>query len=371
MITDDKIALLALSRVSGLGPSRLGHLLTSFGDVAGIQSASFSSLKAAGCNTEMANEIQQLEYAMTPEEADWLAHPEHHLITIDHPEYPVALKGIDQAPVVLFAKGNMELMNGACLGMVGTRNPTKLGAQTAELFANQLAKAGITVVSGLALGIDAASHQGAVREVGSTVAVMACGLDRVYPARNRAIAHEIAQHGLLLSEFAPGVQARPEYFPRRNRIISGLSLGVLVVEAAMKSGTLVTARYASEQGREVFAIPGSIHTPTARGCHWLIKQGAKLVESADDILEEIQPKLAAYLLDQKLTEDAPDKASQALTEFDPSYQDLLKAMNFDSVMIDELVTKTGLTAAEVSSMLLLLEMEGVVISANGRYQRIG
>jgi DNA processing protein len=249
------------------------------------------------------------------------------------------------------------------LAIVGSRNPSTTGLDNAREFARCLASAGIGITSGLAQGIDGAAHQGALKG-GSTIAVMGTGPDRIYPGSHRDLAHQIAAESLLITEFPPGTPARAENFPRRNRIISGLSLGTLVVEATLQSGSLITARLSSEQGREVFAIPVSIHNPQARGCHALIRQGAKLVESAQDIIEELG-SLFATLENSVETQTTRDVSS--LIDSDADYQRLDQALGYDPVSVDELITRTGLTAEAVSSMLLLLELEGHVSSAPGGY----
>ena len=253
--------------------------------------------------------------------------------------------------------------------MVGSRNPSVSGSETAREFAYHLATSGLSITSGLAIGIDGASHAGAMDAGGITIAVTGTGLDRVYPASQYDLAHRIAEQGALVSEFPPRTQVKSGNFPRRNRIISGLALGTLVVEAAHKSGSLITARLASEQGREVFAIPGSIHNPMARGCHRLIRQGAKLVETANDVLEELAPLLREL---QPLPNPGTQEPLERQHELDADYQLLLKCMGFDPTPIDLLIERSGLTAEVVSSMLILLELEGHVSSApGGIYCRTG
>lgn len=253
--------------------------------------------------------------------------------------------------------------------MVGSRNPSMSGSETAREFAYHLAASGLSITSGLAIGIDGASHAGALDANGITIAVTGTGLDRVYPASQHDLAHRIAEHGALVSEFPPQTPVRPGNFPRRNRIISGLCLGTLVVEAARQSGSLITARLATEQGREVFAIPGSIHNPLARGCHTLIRQGAKLVETANDVLEELAPLLRDL---QPGPETCNKGHAVQQHELDQEYQLLLKCMGFDPAPIDLLIERSGLTAEVVSSMLILLELEGHVSSApGGIYCRTG
>jgi DNA processing protein len=273
-------------------------------------------------------------------------------------DYPPLLRETADPPALLYGAGRRELLLQGCLAIVGSRNATPQGESNAEAFGQALSSAGITVVSGLALGIDAAAHKGGLKGPGSTIAVVGTGLDRVYPARNKALAHEIAEKGLLLSEFALGTISAPGHFPKRNRIISGLSRGVLVVEAALNSGSLITARQALEQGREVMAIPGSIHSPLSKGCHALIKQGAKLVESAQDIIEELAwPVMPAI----HSAETPPDMETEPL----------LQHLGHDPVSIDLLAERSGLTVDALSAKLLTLELEGHVAQLpGGRYQRL-
>ncbi|MCG6872446.1 MAG: DNA-processing protein DprA, partial [Gammaproteobacteria bacterium] len=264
---------------------------------------------------------------------------------------------IPGAPLLLFAHGRRACLGAPALAMVGSRNPTPAGTETARAFASYLAGAGLLIVSGLALGIDAAAHSGALAAGGSTIAVLGTGVDRVYPASHHELAHRIAGSGLLLSELPLGSPPRRQHFPARNRLISGLSLGTLVVEASLRSGSLITARLAGEQGREVFAIPGSIHSPQSRGCHALIRQGAKLVETAADVLEELAPLAAVTPM------RAAEPARAAPT--DEGLARLLELMSFDPVNVDTLVERSGLTAAKVCSMLLTLELQGLVENCPG------
>jgi DNA processing protein len=270
---------------------------------------------------------------------------------------------------VLYVQGDPEVLADPQLAIVGSRNPTPSAVETTREMARHLAACGLTVTSGLAIGIDGAAHEGALL-AGRTLAVLGTGPDRVYPAVHRQLARRIAEGGALVSEFPPGVGPRPENFPRRNRIISALSLGTLVTEAALRSGSLITARLAGEQGREVFAVPGSIHNPLARGCHALIKEGAKLVETAGDILEELAPTLRPFTRrgeDQLSPADAVRSREEALDE---DYRALLAALGHDPVPTDILVRRTGIAANDISSMLLLLELEGYVSSQpGGRYSR--
>ncbi len=289
---------------------------------------------------------------------DWLHDPANHIVTLADATYPKLLLEITDPPPLLYAKGNIELMNHAALAVVGSRNATPQGIDNARAFARELSSGGLSIVSGLALGIDAAAHEGGLDAPSSSIAVVGTGLDIVYPARNRNLAHRLANQGLIVSEFALGMPALASNFPRRNRLISGLSRGCLVVEAALKSGSLITARYALEQGREVFAIPGSIHSPLSKGCHLLIKQGAKLAESGQDILEELGTVTKTL---------PPDHAPEKSNPENP----LLVALGYDPVDLDTLCERSGLTADSASAMLLTLELEGVVGRVpGGKFQRL-
>jgi DNA processing protein len=295
---------------------------------------------------------------------EWAQDPQNHLIAIGDNDYPELLGQISRPPSELFVRGEPGLLQMPALAIVGSRNPTQAGARNAFEFARHLGGMGFCIVSGLAEGIDTAAHRGALDAGAATVAFLGHGIDRVYPASNRDLAHEIAAHGALVSEFPLGTHPGRENFPQRNRLISGMSLGTLVVEAARRSGSLITARFAGEQGREVFALPGSIHNPLARGCHQLIRQGAKLVETADDIVAELAP-LASHLLQNSLESTANE--SPANTD-DEEYVQLKKYLSHDPIGVDELVNNSGLTIEQVSSMLLILELEGVVEPlSGGRY----
>jgi DNA processing protein len=274
---------------------------------------------------------------------------------------------LDDAPSVLFVWGDVGCLRLPQLAIVGSRNPTPAGRETAESFAAHLARTGLTVTSGLALGVDAAGHRGALKAGGKTIAVCGTGLDIIYPREHESLAQQIALNGALVSEFAPGVQATRFNFPRRNRLISGLSLGTLVVEAALRSGSLITARLAAEQGREIFAIPGSIHNALSKGCHQLIRQGAQLVETAQDIFDELAP-LAATLLDTPLPaliRQNTDRAEVFSTPLDKDYKILLDAVGFEPAGVDLVIHRTGFKADEVASMLLILELQGLIESYPG------
>ena len=312
--------------------------------------------------------LRNPDWAAVEKDLAWQAQPDNHIITLHDPAYPPLLKQIADAPPLLFVHGQPGVLARPQLAMVGSRNPSAGGKEIAHDFARHLVSAGLIITSGLALGIDAASHQGALIAGGVTIAVTGTGLARVYPARHRDLAHRIAEHGALVSEFPPGTPPLAENFPRRNRIISGLSVGVLVVEAALQSGSLITARLAGDQGREVFAIPGSIHNPLARGCHALIRQGAKLVENVHDILEE----LGSYNLDMlgEPHQREADFESDAGAAVDDNQLKLLSFMDFSPASVDILVERSGLTPEQVSSMLLVLELHNRVESvAGGLYIR--
>lgn len=304
---------------------------------------------------------------------NWLARPDTHLLTPADSRYPALLREIPDPPAQLFVRGDPDTLSLPQLAIVGSRNATPSGAETAHSFAAHLAARGFCITSGLAEGIDAAAHRGAIAARGRTLAVCGTGPDIVYPRLHEQLADAIvAGGGAIVSEFAPGTPVYRGNFPRRNRLISGLAVGTLVVEAGIRSGALGTARHAMEQGREVFAIPGSIHNPVARGCHQLIRNGAKLVETADDIVEELAGLLASLRLQDGRSPVEGTEAADEPAEIDPQYASLLADLGWDPVGADTLVARSGLTIGEVSSMLLLLEMQGLVRSlSGGRYQRAG
>jgi len=354
-LDEDFSAWLRLSLTPGLGGESLRRLLTAFGEPRRVLAASRSAL-AQHVPDGVASAIKQthLDEAVAAV-TGWLEDPANHVVTLADAGYPPQLLQIPDPPPLLYVKGRVELLSRPALAVVGSRNATAQGVANAETFARMLSDSGLTVVSGLALGIDAAAHRGGLAGAASSVAVLGTGADIVYPARNRALAHELAARGALVSEFPLGTRPLGANFPRRNRLISGLAYGCLVVEAAADSGSLITARLAAEQGREVFAIPGSIHSPLAKGCHALIKQGAKLVESARDILEELRLP-------------APAVPATA-TSVDSSA--LLDALGHDPCDLDTLASRCGLPVAETAALLTQLELDGHIASLpGGLYQRL-
>jgi len=358
--TDKLSCWLALLHAPGVGPVQFRELLEQVGSIETLFAADPLLTLPARLKTYLHNPNRDAVAASL----EWAAQDGCLILPLDDPRYPPLLREIHDAPPLLFLRGDPELLQDPQLAMVGSRNPSIQGRETATEFARSLASTGMVVTSGLAMGIDAASHQGALGGSGGTIAVFGTGPDRVYPAKNRRLAHDIVdQGGLLLSEYPPGTDPLPGNFPRRNRIISGLSLGTLVVEAALRSGSLITARLATEQGREVFAIPGSIHNPLARGCHQLIRQGAKLVETAQDILEELAPQLRTALRESA--------SSEVPAGPDEEYRGLLACLDDAPSSVDLLVRRSGLTAEAVSSMLLLLELQGYVVSTAGGYTLAG
>ncbi|MDD2741779.1 MAG: DNA-processing protein DprA [Rhodocyclaceae bacterium] len=355
-ISEGLASWLRLTLIPGIGGETQRKLLAAFGLPEAIFAAERSAVRAV-----IGNKAELLFDFDTQKAVDrtiaWADEPGQFIVTLVDPTYPQLLLEIADPPNVLYIRGNPALLQKPGLAMVGSRNATPQGLQTAENFARTLSAKGLTIVSGLALGIDAAAHRGALSAGGGTVAVIGTGADRLYPARNKDLALQIVEHGAIVSEFPLGTPVLAANFPRRNRIISGLSRGVLVVEAATESGSLITARLAGEQGREVFAIPGSIHSPVARGCHKLIRQGAKLVETANDVLEE---------LGQLEPSVSPDNTSPASDD-----NPVLIALGHGPCGLDELVESTGLGADLLLGELLTLELSGQLASLPGnRYQRL-
>lgn len=359
---------LRLTLIPGIGGETQRKLLTAFGLPDAVFSASYSSLRAVVGDKAVRLLLETNNEATVASAVEWANGDDQHVVTLADAAYPRALLEIADPPTLLYVRGRIELLNRPLLSIVGSRNPTPQGLQNAEQFAGALARAGLAIASGLALGIDAAAHRGALAADGDTIAFIGTGIDRVYPARNRDLALEIGARGAIVSEFPIGTPVIAANFPRRNRLISGISRGVLVVEAATESGSLITARLAGEQGREVFAIPGSIHSPQARGCHKLIKQGAKLVETAQDILEELSWVPAAPTSPRDPVPGKDETQDKQATHECP---EILALLGYDPCGLDELVNRSGLTADALSVMLLHLELEGRIASLPGnRYQRL-
>lgn len=361
---------LALSRINGLGAAGAETIIQQAGSLSALFNACPNELRDAGLPPVLLSALRQPDWPAVDKACRWQeAAPGRHIICLPEEAYPASLRQIPDPPLVLFAEGRLNVLGRLQVAMVGSRNPTPNGLNTAAELAGWLTRHGVIITSGLALGIDAAAHQGALEAGGETIAVTGCGPDRVYPRVNRQLHERIRSHGLLVSEFFPGMPPLAANFPRRNRVISGLSVGVTVVEAAVRSGSLITARYAAEQGRDVFAVPGSIHNPLARGCHRLIKEGAKLVESHEDVLEELPVQDSLM----PLAEGSDRLAETANSTVDLSIEcmQVLDLMDAAPVSVDQLVERSGLTADAVSSILLLLELRGLVASQpGGTYSRL-
>jgi DNA processing protein len=355
-------AWLTLDLIPGLGGEGVRALLKAFGGPREALDQSVSSLSrvvAPRLAQEIARGAQPEKLAAA---LKWLESPGNHFVSLADEDYPAGLLQISDPPPILFVKGRRELLGAQAIAVVGSRNATPQGLENAAAFSRTLSDAGLTIVSGMALGIDAAAHRGGLAGLSSSIAVVGTGLDLIYPAKNKALAHELADKGAIISEFSLGTPALAANFPRRNRIISGLSLGALVVEAALASGSLITARLAAEQGREVFAIPGSIHSPFSKGCHSLIKQGAKLVESAQDVLEELG-----------LSEISDQTKSRAHAEGTKNTPEdvLLLALGFDPVGFDVLSERTDLAPEVLTAKLAEWEIAGVIAALpGGKYQRL-
>jgi DNA processing protein len=335
-----------------------------------LASSSASRLNSHGLAEDTIHALSHPDQAALESDLEWLQQPGHQLITWDDELYPALLREIPSPPAALYADGDARSLWLPQLAVVGSRNPTAGGVENARAFASDLVARGLVITSGLAAGIDATAHATAMAAGGCTVAVTGTGLDHVYPAGNRQLAAAIRTQGVLVSEFPPGTRAQRAHFPSRNRIISGLSLGVLVIEAGLNSGSLITARLAAEQGREVFALPGSIHNPMSKGCHRLIRDGAKLVESVVDIMQELAP-LAGHLAENlrsapasalplrlDLGREGPQLDENP--EFPPEYRQLWRALGHDPLPVDSIIRASGLTAKAVSAMLLMLELRGKV-----------
>jgi DNA processing protein len=403
---------LALRRAPSVGAVKFMRLITHFGNPRNVFEASQSEWNALKLNEKLCNYLQAPDWYAVEKELKWLAQPNNHLLTFIHPDYPPLLREIADPPPILFVHGDNTLLSSQQIAIVGTRKPTNEGAQTAREFAEYLSHQGITITSGMALGIDGASHWGALAASGKTIAVAGTGLDRIYPSQHRELAYKIGETGALVSEWPLDVTIRRSHFPIRSRVVSGLCLGTLVIEAPEHSGALYAAQHTIKQGRELFAIPGSIHNPLVKGCHQLIKKGAKLVESAADILEELQihrhftaqtkveirgssflPKkleprtqffakptlpvpptksdersasqLAQNSNDENRSRKPDERSASQLAQNSEDENRLLAYLKAGPTSIDNLVEQSELTAGEVSSMLLMLELRGLVVTQTG------
>ncbi len=393
--TQEEEYWLALAHAPGIGPVHFLRFLNYFGNPRAFLEAGRAEWQKLGLKAELIHYLQNPDWRAVDQDMQWLAQAGNYLLTLHHPDYPHYLQQISDPPPLLFIHGDYTLLSSKQLAIVGTRHPSREGEKNAREFAEYLSLQGFTITSGMALGIDAASHCGALAGNGKTIAVAGTGLDRVYPAQHRDLAHRIAASGALVSEFFPGTSVRKGHFPRRSRIVSGLSLGTLVIEAPENSGALYAARHAVEQNREVFAIPGSIHNPLVKGCHQLIKEGcAKLVETVIDILEELKiyvPTPIQTEIDRSISTPKPvaikqlshststtrlDKTNSTnlvvQNDLEADYVCLLNHLTAGPTSIDNLVEVSGLTPEAISSMLLMLELRGLVTTqAGGLYTRLG
>jgi DNA processing protein len=353
---------LALNHIHGIGFAALQKLQSSFATLEEAFSVSENVLQSAGLSAGQAAKLKNFEWSSIEKELEWAEQEAHCIISLEDSQYPVLLRNISSPPIVLFVKGKVEVLHNPQLAIVGTRHPSPIGKENAYQFSHYLASCGLTITSGLALGVDGASHEGALK-AGATIAVLGTGIERIYPTRHMDLANRIIESGALVSEFPLGALPQPENFPRRNRIISGLSLGTLVVEAALKSGSLITAHYAMEQGREVFAIPNSIHHTQAKGCHHLIQEGAKLVEKGEDILEELS---SLY----KVVSDANKIPNRRKEGLDEDHQALLNCIGESATPCDLVMERIDLPYELVSTMLLQLELHGFIEAVGGGYLRL-
>jgi DNA processing protein len=377
-VTTHRNWLIAL-RAPKLGGARLIELLDHVGGIDQLITASRDQLQRAGLDGETIQTLKHPDQVLLEQDLEWLSCSSHHLLGWDSERYPPLLRNIPNPPAALYADGDPDILWQAQLAVIGSRNPTAGGKDNARDFAGELSRRGMTITSGLAAGIDSVAHTAALDAGNTTVAVMGTGLDRIYPASSRDLALRIREYGVLVSEFPPGTGAKRSHFPSRNRIISGLSLGVLVIEAGLRSGTLITARMAGNQGRDVFALPGSIHNPMAKGCHRLIRDGAKLVETAEEIMQELAP-MAGQLAGELRRQMGLDETGQGAGGLDndadnphltdPDCQLLWSFLGFDPKPVDVIIEQSGLTAGVVSAMLMMLELRGKVEGhPGGAYSR--
>lgn len=371
---DELLAWLTLLRAPGAGAATARALVQQAGSARAACSGIRTLRHGVGLDQAALAWIEHPDRAQLDADLTWLALPQHRLLRFDEADFPPQLETIPQPPAALFVAGDPAALLGPQIAIVGARSASAQGLATARDFARTLSRAGLTITSGMADGIDGAAHAAALDAGGQTVAVVGTGPDLVYPRKHRELAARIVENGAIVSEFPPGTEARPDHFPRRNRLIAGLALGTLVVEAGLQSGSLITARLTAEAGREVFALPGSIHNPLAKGCHRLIRDGARLVETATEVIEALAPAAQAQgagLRARLGAEPSVVRTESAPRVQDPDYALLLSALSDVPAALDELAARTGLAPSALSSMLLLLELEGTVAPAvNGRWQRL-
>jgi DNA processing protein len=366
---DDQLAWAILARTPGLNAISLSEALEWLHHPAAIVGCSETAAVRAGLPPAARAFLSSRAALPRAAERRWLDAPQHHLVPFNHPCFPSALRALPDCPLALYVAGNIAALAEPQLAVVGSRCPTPQGRETARALSGDLSERGVSITSGLAEGIDSCAHQGALDAQGITLGILGTGIDVVYPACNRGVFADIEQYGALLSEFPIGAPPRRQNFPRRNRVIAALGLGTLVVEATQRSGSLITARLANSYGREVFAVPGSIHSPLSRGCHELIKAGAKLVESADDILSELN--FSAFFTNDLALPSRPPTRDPDTSGMDKDHKILLDALGFDPADLDTLIVRTGFKPEAVSSMMLILELEGHVQAApGGRYARV-
>ena len=354
---DNSYYFLALNRINQVGPRTILKLVEHWPKLEELFCLNFEQLQKAGLSAKLAEAISQFNLDEVEADLRWQEQKNHHLLTFAHPNYPKLLKEIHDPPAVLYARGNLNCLEQSALAMVGSRKPSITGLETAKRFAFELAANQLTIVSGLALGIDAAAHRGCLEAQGKTIAVMGTGIDSIYPRQHLDLADKICQKGMIITEFPLKTTANAGHFPRRNRIISGLSLITLVVEASIKSGSLITARMALEQNRDVYAIPSSIHNPQARGCHYLLQQGAKLVTSSEEVMEGLRLDYQPVIKTNKPGTLARDD------------ENLVKCIGFETTSVDQIIIRSGLDVQEVACRLATLEIQGAIKAVPGGYMR--
>lgn len=352
---------LALTTLKGINSQQFAIIIEKLSQTDDLFKLTNTQKIELGLPQKLINEIKKVDWQQVEKILHWeQASTDNHLLKLTDHHYPKILKEISDPPTLLFAKGNLSALDYSGIAIVGSRQASNYGLNNAFNFSKELTQKGFTIISGLAQGVDTKAHQGALDSTGYTIAVMGTGIDKVYPYRNRALAKAIENTGLLLSEFPLGSKPMPYHFPRRNRIISGLSLGIIIVEASLKSGSLITARLGLEQGREIFALPNVVHSPLSKGCNFLIKQGAKLIESTDDILEE----LSAPIL---LKESTPEKIITKRLEI--SSQNLVQFVGYEITSAHNIMKSSGLSAKAVNCQLIDLELKGQIKSVPGGYMR--